>query len=209
MYKRQSIRHDGQGPPRPHPGVILVFAGGKPAFQVFSAGTRPLVLGREGDIALEDARLSRRHAEVRRDGGRWSLHDLGSRNGSARDGQAAGAEFAPFEVLRLGDSVLLASDDVGPLRSAAFEHSGDVVVGPRLRAVFAAVASAARGDRLHLTGETGTGKELAAPVWTRTPPRSAPSEPSNLRIRAPGSGLPLLLAAWPTAPAAAWAGSSR
>ncbi|MFI6900894.1 FHA domain-containing protein [Nonomuraea sp. NPDC050394] len=41
-----------------------------------------LLVGREGDIAIADARVSRHHAEVVHESGRWILRDLGSRNGT-------------------------------------------------------------------------------------------------------------------------------
>ncbi len=55
-----------------------------------TAGSRYLVdadrttLGRqpESDIFLDDVTVSRRHAEIRRDGARFSIHDQGSLNGT-------------------------------------------------------------------------------------------------------------------------------
>jgi hypothetical protein len=48
----------------------------------------PIVLGRsrECDCVLPEPSVSRRHAELRRDGGRWLLRDLGSRNGTRVNG---------------------------------------------------------------------------------------------------------------------------
>jgi pSer/pThr/pTyr-binding forkhead associated (FHA) protein len=47
------------------------------------------VLGRsrECDITLEDANVSRRHAEVRREDGAWWIVDLGSTNGVEVNGE--------------------------------------------------------------------------------------------------------------------------
>lgn len=45
-------------------------------------------LGREGDILVADNRVSRRHAEVKNDGGRLSVSDLGSTNGTTVNGEA-------------------------------------------------------------------------------------------------------------------------
>ncbi|MEV0582192.1 FHA domain-containing protein [Nonomuraea sp. NPDC050310] len=44
-----------------------------------------LVIGREADIAIVDARVSRRHAEIFFHQGVWVLRDLGSRNGTYVD----------------------------------------------------------------------------------------------------------------------------
>lgn len=48
-----------------------------------------IVIGREGgssDITIDDATLSRRHVELRREGSAWVAEDLGSRNGTWVDG---------------------------------------------------------------------------------------------------------------------------
>jgi pSer/pThr/pTyr-binding forkhead associated (FHA) protein len=48
-----------------------------------------VVLGRsrECDITLDDANVSRRHAEVRRENGNWFVVDLGSTNGIEVNGK--------------------------------------------------------------------------------------------------------------------------
>lgn len=43
--------------------------------------------GREADIMVDDASISRKHVEVLWDGSRAEVHDLGSTNGSKLDGQ--------------------------------------------------------------------------------------------------------------------------
>jgi len=52
------------------------------------SGSR-VVLGRsrECDIMVNDPNVSRRHAELHSDGGRWSVHDLGSTNGIKVNGR--------------------------------------------------------------------------------------------------------------------------
>jgi pSer/pThr/pTyr-binding forkhead associated (FHA) protein len=52
------------------------------------SGSR-VVLGRsrECDIMVNDPNVSRRHAELRSSGGRWSVHDLGSTNGIKVNGR--------------------------------------------------------------------------------------------------------------------------
>lgn len=46
------------------------------------------VIGRQGDVVLEDNRVSRRHAQIEYDGERLTLQDLGSTNGTRVDGEA-------------------------------------------------------------------------------------------------------------------------
>ena len=56
-------------------------------------GTR-MVLGRskDSDIQVEDANVSRRHAELRREGGSWWLADLDSTNGTELNGKRVAVE---------------------------------------------------------------------------------------------------------------------
>lgn len=51
----------------------------------------PVVIGRmsTNDVVLSDPNVSRRHAELRRAGGRWMLVDLGSTNGTTVNGKLA------------------------------------------------------------------------------------------------------------------------
>ena len=51
-------------------------------------GDEPVTIGRQAecDVVLEDTNVSRRHAEVRRDGEEYLLIDLGSTNGSKVNG---------------------------------------------------------------------------------------------------------------------------
>ena len=68
-----------------------------------------VVLGRsrECDIVVSDPNVSRRHAELRRDNGRWSIVDLGSTNGIKVNGRRV--SDAP---LRQGDRVTLGVTDL-------------------------------------------------------------------------------------------------
>jgi len=138
-----------------------------------------VVVGRDGeprqaDVAITDARMSRQHVRILRALGRWSLVDLGSRNGGFVDGvpfgPQAGLPLADGAVIRLGDSLFVfregsaedaddADHDVFPGRSPVA-----VAVRRRLRAL------AARGGHVLILGETGTGKERAARFIGRCAP---------------------------------------
>ena len=66
-----------------------------------------LVLGRAPGCALvfSDDTVSRRHAELRREDGRWYLADLGSSNGTWVGGRRVyDAEVFPGDEVRLGES---------------------------------------------------------------------------------------------------------
>ncbi len=64
-----------------------------------------MVLGRsrEADIVLDDPNISRRHAELRRQDGDWTIADLGSTNGVKVNGKRIdSAQLAPGDEIVLG-----------------------------------------------------------------------------------------------------------
>ena len=73
--------------------------------EVFLLGFEPVSIGRHEDntIILPDAQISRHHAEIVMQGGRWLLADLGSANGSYVNGQ----RIAGPHVLNHGDLIRL------------------------------------------------------------------------------------------------------
>ena len=63
-------------------------------------------IGRKGcDVALDDPNVSRRHAVVRREGGKVAIEDLGSTNGTLVNGSRieGAAELHNGDVVRFGD----------------------------------------------------------------------------------------------------------
>jgi hypothetical protein len=71
-------------------------------------GSAGAVLGRsrEADIVLDDANVSRKHAEIRPSGGSWTVRDMGSTNGVKVNGRRIeGAQsLKPGDVIELGTS---------------------------------------------------------------------------------------------------------
>ncbi|MGI8903955.1 MAG: FhaA domain-containing protein [Solirubrobacteraceae bacterium] len=57
--------------------------------------------GRDCDVVLKDANVSREHAEIRPRGGAWVLSDLGSTNGSSLNGRRINGP----ETVRAGDEI--------------------------------------------------------------------------------------------------------
>jgi pSer/pThr/pTyr-binding forkhead associated (FHA) protein len=56
---------------------------------------------------LDDPNVSRRHAELRREGDGWAVHDLGSTNGIKVNGRRSrGARLNPGDEITLGISRL-------------------------------------------------------------------------------------------------------
>lgn len=94
------------------PGTALLFAVRGP-----NQGARFLLdrdrttIGRhpESDIFLDDITVSRRHAEFRRDGGGFVVHDAGSLNGTYVNGQRADARaVASGDEVQVGKFKLVA-----------------------------------------------------------------------------------------------------
>ena len=132
-------------------------------------GRRPIPIGRDERVfdgrALEDAKVSRRHAQVVTEGGSVRLRDLGSKNGTVVGGRpldSAAVALSPGDVVRLGRTLLLFH-----LRAAVPPEDADLpgLLGTsdamrRLRTQLLRYAS--RPAPVLVLGETGTGKELVA-----------------------------------------------
>jgi DNA-binding NtrC family response regulator len=147
------------------PGLVFIFSGSEPCFRVVRLPGRSGVVGREVDgWRLPDERLSREHATVTFDGERWSVRDLGSRNGSFVDGERRSEEYVGKpRIVRLGHTLLLPCADVQAYASDPLTVQGETVVGPKLARAHQDIdAAATGGESLLINGETGSGKELAA-----------------------------------------------
>ena len=73
-------------------------------FLIIRDGER-LVVGRDPgcELVIEDPRVSKRHAQVRWSGGGWTIEDLGSKNGTAVNGQPVqGAELRDGDAISFG-----------------------------------------------------------------------------------------------------------
>lgn len=167
---------DGGDAPPPRPGLIAVFSGSKPLWlplpmpdppqEADASAHSELVLGRD-NLATQtgDSRISRRHVLVRFARGSFSATDLGSLNGTVIDGQPAAPQVArPLErCLRIGDTLLLPISDLSPFVSNGLTLRDGIVIGPRLALLLARIGRiSAASTNLHITGESGAGKENAA-----------------------------------------------
>lgn len=85
--------------------ALLIYGGRR-----LMVGPRGVTLGRsrDCDILVEDANVSRHHAELRPRGGAWVISDLGSTNGTRLNGRAVqGPEVVrPGDEIELGASVI-------------------------------------------------------------------------------------------------------
>jgi predicted component of type VI protein secretion system len=84
----------------------LLAVGGRRLLVPPSGGT--LGRSRECDIVLEDAGISRRHAQIRPGADGWTLEDLGSTNGV----RVNGATLVGARALQPGDRVELGSTEL-------------------------------------------------------------------------------------------------
>jgi FHA domain/Domain of unknown function (DUF1707) len=82
---------------RPHVPVLALPA---------AEGSVTLGRSRECDCVLAEPSVSRRHAELRHEGGRWMLRDLGSRNGTRVNGARLldETEVGPGDRVSFGDA---------------------------------------------------------------------------------------------------------
>jgi len=173
---REDLRGERAAAP-PTPGVALVSSGGRPMLEGIPLQGGALEIGREGPVAevIDDGRMSRRHARISFDGRAWTVRDLGSRNGTAVDGEELRGERSGegLRVVRAGSSLFLLARDLNPLRAGVRVVDG-TIMGPTLARAWQAIARAARfGGTLHLRGESGSGKELAARAFHALGQRSA------------------------------------
>lgn len=161
-------------------GLVLLYAGeyaSLPAAYVL--GRAPLTIGRDSsaDLVLPVSAVSRRHAEVRRENGRFFVRDLGSRNGTLVNGRPiAEAELEPLDELRVGDAVLKMVEE-GAEEHASYRIDGTMLGHARRRAAQpSALVGGLQMDRITaeveriaqaelnvlLLGASGTGKEVVA-----------------------------------------------
>lgn len=86
--------------------LVVVDAQGRRAVAVPSG---PFTIGRSSDtqLQLNDAHVSRRHAELVQDGATWHIRDLGSRAGTfVNDVRVETAALKPGDRIRIGDTEL-------------------------------------------------------------------------------------------------------
>ena len=150
---------------RPLPAVMVVWSGAAPCLRILPLERGALTLGRDETRLPDDDRLSRKHAEIGWNGQKWTVRDLGSRNGTHVDGkriEGARVGEAP-RVVRVGRTLLVLLADARAILDDPAVTIDELVRGPTSRRALARIEQIARaGDHLLITGETGSGKEHAA-----------------------------------------------
>lgn len=157
----------------PQPGMVLVFSSGQPLLgPMLADGEMILGRGEFRGVELRDRSMSRRHATVRHQDGTWTITDEASRNGSYLNGERISGSTQTTEnaVLRTGETVVLLLSDIRPFLEHHIDLTEEYIVGPRMAPLLAQVLRAANSGVLHVTGETGAGKEIAAKHFHRFGP---------------------------------------
>jgi len=158
----------GRERPKFPPGLLRFFPlGSPPAMKFFRLEKKPQEIGRDEACAifLEDPEASRRHAQVTREGEGWRLQDCGSTNGVFVNGTPIDSlALRNGEVIRVGTTLLkFFQQGVAPDTDTLAIRTADLVGGPAFFEVYLWLDRAAGNDlTVLLTGETGTGKEVAA-----------------------------------------------
>jgi len=121
-----------------------------------------VTMGRAADCTLpiEDSFLSRRHAELRHEGGRWMLRDCGSSNGTFVNGVRVDAPLAvgPGSEIALGRSRVILSGDA---QSDGFDSTATTVYD---RAAIGGADDAAVTDRHRIGAIVSEEAEGAEPM---------------------------------------------
>ena len=134
---RPSLTTDGRrdAEAAPVPGVVLVFSNGSARAVPMRLVDGALDIGRADTTEgkLEDGRVSRRHARIALEGGRFVVTDLGSQNGTFVDGERLPPNGArPVgRVIRVGDSLLVHDARRAPARGARRPHHRRLRARPR------------------------------------------------------------------------------
>ncbi len=127
------------------------------------------MLGRELLGPTDDDRLSREHVRVTRDGQRYVVEDLGSRNGTSVAGNplTASIHVKHGALVRAGRTIAVLLDDITPFAYAATSFDG-LVSGGRTADLHHEIAISARsGTRIVIRGEGGSGRGHLAHMYAR------------------------------------------
>jgi two-component system, NtrC family, response regulator AtoC len=161
--------------PGPATSAWLVLRDGAGSRVVELVAERELRIGRgrDADVVVDDARVSRLHARIYRTGDKLELHDLGSRNGTSHNGcvlRGAHVRLRAGDVVRIADTEAIVALAAGgtepvdaPLAVTGDDENAFVVADSAMNALMDRARRVAASDTTVLIlGETGVGKEVLA-----------------------------------------------
>lgn len=166
------------GPELAQQGFRLLVLSGELRGREIDVVRDPVMLGksRTSDVVFPDESVSRTHAEIRREAGRYRLFDRESTNGTFLGGSRIGdAWLRPGDVIGLGKVELrfVPRDSRAELLPSESDHFGPVLgrslVMRRLFGVLERIAD--KDVTVLIRGETGTGKDLIARALHDASPR--------------------------------------
>ena len=160
----------------------LIMRSGPTPGAVFALEGDQMTIGRDStnEITINDAEISRRHARLTFQGGKYVLEDLGSTNGTFVNGQ----RLAGPRVLKAGEVVSFGEQIVLVFEASTFDPAA-TVASPRS----AAVPSASRPATPPPPPAEYAGSVPASPAYMP----SAPTKKSNATPLAIGVGALLLV----------------
>ncbi|MBK8010858.1 MAG: sigma 54-interacting transcriptional regulator [Deltaproteobacteria bacterium] len=130
---------------------------------------QPVTIGTDAgcELALTDRTVSRRHAEIHREGSYFVVRDLRSTNGTFHQDVRIGEAYVSLgaEILFGKARVKIVPEEVPvEARPHVAERFGPLIGGDlRMREIFTLIEDISKSDvTVVVEGETGTGKELVA-----------------------------------------------
>jgi transcriptional regulator with GAF, ATPase, and Fis domain len=161
----------------------LVVERGAQVGKTFELSNRSKVrLGRapDNDLVIDHSTVSSYHCEIRSDGERYLVSDVGSTNGTFLDGsQVREAYLRPGALIEAGDALVRFQTEqaVVTIAPSQSEHYGNLAgKSQAMREIFALLERIAPTDAtLLLIGETGSGKGALARAIHEQSPRSGKS----------------------------------
>ena len=160
-------------------GLLLRIENGSREGHTVSVGNQSVTIGAGGDctLVLDEAAISRHHAEVTPAKGGVFVRDLGSTNGTfVNDAKIQEAVVSTGAEFRLGQTTIRVIDGGGPLvdPSERTRFGGLIGESRSMREVFAVLELASPTEAtVFLEGPSGTGKELTARAIHDHSPRAS------------------------------------